>query len=68
MEDSYAPASARIPAARTSLDLAGDIGKHTQFQRNYEQNLSEMTPEELSAIIVRREGLKAAIARDITTV
>ena len=27
------------------LGLAGDIGKHAQSQRNYEQNLEEMTPE-----------------------
>ena len=46
-------ASARIPAARTSLELAGDIGKHSQSQRNYEQNLAEMTPAELSAITVK---------------
>ena len=45
MEDTEAPASARIAAARTSLELAGDIGKHSQSQRNYEQNLAEMTPE-----------------------
>jgi len=51
MEDNDAPASARIAAARTSLELAGDIGKHSQSQRNYDQNLAEMTPEELSAII-----------------
>ena len=44
MEDTGAPASARIAAARTSLELAGDIGKHSQSQRNYEQNLAEMTP------------------------
>ena len=35
MEDTDAPASARIAAARTSLELAGDIGKYSQFQRNY---------------------------------
>jgi len=34
MEDTEAPASARIAAARTSLELAGDIGKHSQSQRN----------------------------------
>ena len=68
MEDTGAPASARIAAARTSLELAGDIGKHSQSQRNYEQNLAEMTPEELSAIIYRWEGEKAAIAKDITPV
>ena len=68
MEDTEAPASARIAAARTSLELAGDIGKHSQSQRNYEQNLAEMTPEELSAVIDRWEGEKAAIAKDITPV
>ena len=68
MEDTDAPASARIAAARTSLELAGDIGKHSQSQRNYEQNLAEMTPVELSAIINKWEGEKAAIAKDITPV
>ena len=68
MGDTDAPASARIAAARTSLELAGDIGKHSQSQRNYEQNLAEMTPEELSATIDRWEGEKAAIAKDITPV
>ena len=68
MEDTDAPASARIAAARTALELAGDIGKHSQSQRNYEQNLAEMTPEELSAIIDRWEGEKAAIAKDITPI
>jgi hypothetical protein len=68
MEDTDAPASARIAATRTSLELAGDIGKQSQSQRNYEQNLAEMTPEELSAIIDKWEGEKAAIAKDITPV
>ena len=65
MEDADAPASA---AARTSLELAGDIGKHSKTQHNYEQNLAEMTPAELSAIIDRWEGERAAIAKDITPV
>ena len=30
---------------RQELELAGDIGKHSQSQRNYEQNLAEMTLE-----------------------
>ena len=68
MEDTDAPASARITAARTSLELAGDIGKHSQSQRNYEQNLAEMTPEELSAVNDKWEGEKAALAKDITPV
>ena len=68
MENTNAPASARIAATRTSPELAGDIGKHSQSQRNYEQNLAEMTSEELSAIIDKWEGEKAAIAKDITPV
>ena len=68
MEDTEAPASARVAAARTSLELAGDIGKHSQTQRNYEQNLAEMTPEELASIIDRWEGERVAVARDITPV
>ena len=68
MEDTEAPASARIAAARMSLQLAGDIGKHSQSQRNYEQNLAEMTPEELSAIIDKWVGEKAALAKYITPV
>ena len=68
MEDMDAPASARIAAARTSLELAGDIGKHSVANRNQDRSLAEMTPEELSAIIDRWEGEKAALAKDITPV
>ena len=66
MEDMDAPASARIAAASTSLELAGDIGKHSVANRNQDRSLAEMTPEELSAIIDRWEGEKAALAKDIT--
>jgi hypothetical protein len=48
--------------------LAGDIGKHSHSQLNYEQNLAEMTPDELSTIIDRWEVEKVAIATDITPV
>ena len=60
-----APASARIAATRTSLELAGDIGKHSQSQRNYEQNLAEMTPEELSAIIDKWEVKRLQLQRTL---
>ncbi len=30
---------------RQELELAGDIEKHSQSKRNYEQNLAQMTPE-----------------------
>ena len=48
--------------------VAGDIGKHSQSQRNYKQNLAEMTQDESSAIIDKWEGEKVAIAKDITLV
>ena len=45
MEYTDAAASAMISVARTSLELSGDTGKHSQFQLNYEQNLAERTPD-----------------------
>ena len=30
---------------RQELELTGDIGKHSQSKRNYEQNFAEMTLE-----------------------
>ena len=66
MEDKDAPASARIATARNSLELAGDVGKQSHPQRNYEQNLAEMTPKKFSAIADRWQGEQATIAKDIT--
>ena len=50
-----APTCARIATARKSLELARDFGKNSKSQLNYEQNLAEMTPAELSAINGRWE-------------
>ena len=66
MSDPEAPASARVAAARTALELAGDIGKHSQANRNQDRNLAEMTPEELAAFIGHWEGERAKMAKDIT--
>ena len=66
MDDRDAPASARVAAARTVLELAGDIGKHSQVSRNQDRNLAEMTPEELAAFIGHWEGERAKMAKDIT--
>ena len=68
MEDNDAPTSARIEAARTSLELSGDIGKHSLNQRNYDQNLAKMTSGDLLAIIDCLKGEKASIAKDIIPV
>ena len=66
MSDTNAPASARVAAARTALELAGDIGKHSQANRNMDQPLAEMTPEELAAFIDHWEDERLRITRDIT--
>ena len=58
LDDTKLQASTKISAAGTSLELAGDIGRRSQSQRNYEQNLTEMTPAELSAIVDKWEGEK----------
>ena len=66
MGDPEAPASARVAAARTSLELAGDIGKHSQANQKMDGPLCEMTPEELAAFIGHWEGERAKMAKDIT--
>ena len=55
MEYKDARTSSSIATAMTSLELTGNIGKHSKSQLNYEQNLAEMTPAELSAINGRWE-------------
>ena len=66
MGDPEAPASAKVAAARTALELAGDIGKHSQITRNQDRNLAEMTPDELAAFINHWEGERAEMAKDVT--
>ena len=66
MADPAAPASARVAAARTSLELAGDIGKHSQANQKTDRNLAEMTPDELAAFINHWEGERAKVAKDVT--
>ncbi len=66
MSDPEAPASARVAAARTALELAGDIGKHSQANQRMDGPLCEMSPEQLSAIIGHWEEEWAQVAKDIT--
>ena len=66
MDDRDAPASARVAAARTALELAGDIGKHSQANQKMDQPLSEMSPEELAAFIGHWEEERMRIVKDIT--
>ena len=66
MLDMDAPASAKVSAARTALELAGDLGKNSEELANG-KNLGEMTPDELGSLIDRWEGERSNLAKDITT-
>ena len=65
MRDDDAPASAKVSAARTALELAGDIGKAADDITSSKQ-LAEMSPDELASLIDKWEGERASLATDIT--
>jgi hypothetical protein len=65
MKDVDAPASAKVSAARTALELAGDLGKNAIDQANG-KSLAEMSPEELGSLIDTWEGERAAKAKDVS--
>ena len=66
MQDTEAPSSARVAAARSCLELAGDLGKHSQANQKADKSLSDMSVEELAAIIDKLDGEKVKLAKDIT--
>ena len=66
MQDTEAPSSARVAAARSCLELAGDLGKHSQANAKADKSLSDMSVEELSSIIDKLDGEKVRLAKDIT--
>ena len=66
MQDTEAPSSARVAAARSCLELAGDLGKHSQANAKADKSLSDMSVEELSAIIDKLDGEKVRLAKDVT--
>ena len=55
-----------VAAAWTALELAGDIGKHSQANQKMDGPLAEMSPEQLASIIGHWEGQRAKMAKDIT--
>ena len=65
MLDVDAPASARVSAARTAMELAGDLGKHAEAAGDGKQ-LAELSPDELAQMISSWEQQRAALATDIT--
>ncbi len=65
MLDIDAPASARVSAARTALELAGDLGKAAE-QGSDGKTLAEMSPDELARLIDSWETQRSALATDVT--
>lgn len=66
MIDPDAPASARVSAARTALELSGDLNKGGDAAADG-RSLAEMTPDELASMIDRWETERAELAKDVTT-
>jgi len=65
MLDLDAPASARVSAARTALELAGDLGKNAEAAGEG-KTLAELSPDELARMIDTWEQQRSALATDIT--
>ena len=65
MQDQNAPPAARVSAARTALELAGDLGPNS-VNGSEGDSLCEMTPGELSRLIERWEDERTAMTKDIT--
>lgn len=66
MTDENAPASARVSAARTALELAGELGSS---KRDHHEDglLSEMTADQLAQLIDRWQGERSELANTIDT-
>lgn len=62
--DKGAPAAARVQAARTVLEMSGEIGRHKRSAED-ERPLSEMTAEELAGLIDKWQAEKASLAKPI---
>lgn len=65
MIDQDAPAAAKVSAARTALELAGDLGKN-QDDLASGKSLAEMTPDELARLIEHWEDERSGLAKDIS--
>jgi hypothetical protein len=62
--DATAPASARVQAARTVLEMSGDIGK-SKRDDDEDRPLSELSADELTRMIDKWTEEKAALAKPI---
>jgi len=59
--------AARVSAARTALELAGDLGPNSA-NGSEGGSLCEMTPGELSNLIERWEDERMSMTKDITPI
>jgi phage terminase small subunit len=64
LEDDSAAPAARVQAARTVLEMSGDIGRNKSTGDD-ERPLSEMSADELSRMIDRWQEEKAALATPV---
>ena len=62
--DSGAPAAARVQAARTVLEMSGEIGRHKRAAED-DRPLSEMSADELAGLIDKWQTEKASLATPI---
>ena len=65
MLDVDAPATARVSAARTAMELAGDLGKNAEALGDG-KTLAELSPDELARMIDSWESQRSALATDVT--
>ena len=64
LTDTEAPASARVQAARTVLEMSGDIGK-SKRDDDEDRPLSELSADELTRMIDKWTEEKSALAKPI---
>jgi phage terminase small subunit len=64
MTDRDAPAAARVQAARTVLEMSGEIGRHKRVD-DEDRPLSELTADELTRMIDKWTEEKSALAKPI---
>ena len=63
MQDKEAPASARVSACRSVLEIAGDFKAGS---KDTDKSLSDMSPSELASIIDKLDLERARLAKDVT--
>jgi len=64
MTDESAPASARVAAARTALELAGELGS-SKRDVDDDRPLNEMTADQLAQLIDKWQGERSELANTI---